>query len=176
MGIVLKIDGQNLQIRRVRLNDGISFYRMLQLIESEDHRFNNPVRNHSYADYQNWLQKCRLESQPDFGNEVIVPQTTFWLLADNHPVGIGRIRHRLTDRLKKDGGNIAYAISMNERERGYGSKLLGLLLEEAVKMGLTSVLITVHRDNIASQKVVLKNGGRLVDQAGEMRIYQIDLG
>ncbi|GEP24514.1 GNAT family N-acetyltransferase [Lentilactobacillus diolivorans] len=171
----MKIDDQNLQIRRVRLNDGISFYRMLQSIESEARRFSNPVRNHSYSDYQDWLQKCQLESQPNFGDAVIVPQTTFWLLADNRPVGIGRIRHRLTDRLKKDGGNIAYAISMSERGRGYGSKLLGLLLGEAAKMGLTSVLVTVHRDNIASQKVVLKNWGQLVDTAGEMKIYQIDL-
>ncbi|MFT8401214.1 MAG: GNAT family N-acetyltransferase [Lentilactobacillus diolivorans] len=163
-------------MRRVRLNDGISFYRMLQSIESEAHRFSNPVRNHSYSDYQDWLQKCQLESQPDFGDAVIVPQTTFWLLADNRPVGIGRIRHRLTKKLRKNGGNLAYAVSKSDRGQGYGSRLLELLLEEAAKMGLISVLITVHRDNIASQKIVLKNAGQLVDTAGEMRIYRIELG
>lgn len=91
-------------------------------------------------------------------------------------MGIGRIRHRLTEKLRKNGGNLAYAVSKSDRGQGYGSRLLELLLEEAAKMGLISVLITVHRDNVASQKIVLKNGGQLVDTAGEMRIYRIELG
>ena len=44
---------------------------------------------------------------------------------------------------------------------GYGSKILELALKEAKKLKLEKVLLTCDRDNLASQKIIEKNGGQL---------------
>ena len=49
-------------------------------------------------------------------------------------------------------------------------ELLRLLLIEAKKIGLEKVLITIHSDNIASQKVALANGGVITEKTEE-RVY-----
>ena len=45
-----------------------------------------------------------------------------------------------------------------------------MLLIEAKKIGLEKVLITIHSDNIASQKVALANGGVITEKTEE-RVY-----
>ena len=45
-----------------------------------------------------------------------------------------------------------------------------MLLIEAKKIGLEKVLITIHSDNIASQKIALANGGVITEKTEE-RVY-----
>jgi predicted acetyltransferase len=59
-------------------------------------------------------------------------------------------------------GHIGYAIVPWKRRRGYATRALGLLLDEARREGLAEVELTTDPDNIASQKVILANGGRLL--------------
>jgi len=72
--------------------------------------------------------------------------------------------------LSKAGGHIGYGIAPQYRAKGYGKELLRLLLIEAKKISLEKVLITIHTDNIASQKVALANGGLITEKTDE-RIY-----
>jgi hypothetical protein len=55
--------------------------------------------------------------------------------------------------------------------RGYATRALALILSEAKKEGLPFVQIVTDADNIASQKVIEANGGKLVNQKphGEVR-------
>lgn len=80
-------------------------------------------------------------------------------------VGEFRIRHYLTDALRNGAGHIGYSIRKDLRGRGYGTAGLKLTLEIARKIiPEEEVYLRVNKDNIASQKVMLKNGARI---AGE---------
>ena len=61
-------------------------------------------------------------------------------------------------------GHIGYAVVPWKRGRGYGALALGRLLEEVRPLGLEFVELTAHPANIASQKVIVANGGVLVER------------
>ncbi|MGE3623276.1 MAG: GNAT family N-acetyltransferase [Bdellovibrionales bacterium] len=61
-------------------------------------------------------------------------------------------------------GHIGYSIVPWKRRRGYATRALGLLLKEIRIPDLCYVEITTDPDNIASQKVILANGGVLVER------------
>ena len=89
---------------------------------------------------------------------------------DKTTVGTASVRHHLTDALLQVGGHCGYSIRPKERGKGYGSVLLGLLLEEARKLNMNRLLLTIQNQNIASTKVALKNGG-VIEKENEVRKY-----
>ena len=95
--------------------------------------------------------------------EGYVPGTTFWLVEDGEYIGSGNLRHRLTENLERFGGHIGYAIRPSMWGLGYGTLQLSFLLREAAKLGISEALLTCDNDNIASYRVMEKNGGRLID-------------
>lgn len=60
-------------------------------------------------------------------------------------------------------GHTGYSVVEWKRRRGYATKGLELLLPFAKSIGLEYVEITTDTENIASQKVILANGGILFD-------------
>lgn len=91
-----------------------------------------------------------------------VPQTSYWMIDKNRTiVGTIRVRHRLTRNLGREGGHIGYDIRPSCRGRGLGTLQLSLALEKAHQLGIHQVLITCDTDNLASARVIEKNGGRL---------------
>jgi predicted acetyltransferase len=60
-------------------------------------------------------------------------------------------------------GHIGYAVVPWKQGKGYATRALRLLLPEAVAAGLPFVEITTDPVNIASQRVILANGGILVE-------------
>jgi predicted acetyltransferase len=61
-------------------------------------------------------------------------------------------------------GHIGYAIVPWKRNKGYATKALALLLDDARAEGLPYVEMTTHPDNLASHKVILGNGGVLIER------------
>ena len=61
-------------------------------------------------------------------------------------------------------GHIGYGVVPWKRGRGYATRALALMLREARARGLPFVEITTQPDNLASQKVILANGGVLVER------------
>lgn len=61
-------------------------------------------------------------------------------------------------------GHIGYAVVAWKRRRGYATRALADLLPDAKARGLRYVEITTGIDNIASQRVILANGGVLVEE------------
>ncbi len=92
-----------------------------------------------------------------------VPSTTFWLVDGDEYIGSGNIRHALTEHLKQFGGHIGYNIRPSKWGLGYGTWQLKLLLPEAAKLGIRYALITCSSRNIASRRVIEKNGGVYID-------------
>jgi predicted acetyltransferase len=90
-----------------------------------------------------------------------ISSSEFWLVRDESTIlGISSLRHKLTENLRNIGGHIGYNIRPSERRKGYGTLILALTLEKARELGLARVLVTCDEDNIASAKIIEKNGGR----------------
>lgn len=163
------------ELKRLSVNDGSDVYVMLQEIPKDENGFINGVNGMSCEEFKAWLidqneNSCKTEIEDGWK----VPQTTFWLYADGNPVGVGKIRHFLTDKLRQAGGHIGYAIAPAERGKGFGKQLLKALLVEAKKLGIDRALITVQNGNIASVKVALANGGIIEKVSDERHFIWVD--
>lgn len=96
----------------------------------------------------------------------IVPATTFFCLDRdrNRLVGAVNIRHFLNEGLLFSGGHIGSGIRPSERGKGYGTAMTALALRECKKLGITRVLMCCDRNNLASARVIVKNGGVLENE------------
>lgn len=90
-----------------------------------------------------------------------VPETIYWLVREREFLGRLELRHQLYNPVDDVAGHIGYSIRPSERGRGFGTLILALGLEEASAYGMRRVLLTCDPDNIASRRVIERNGGRL---------------
>lgn len=93
-----------------------------------------------------------------------VPHTDYWLVDGGEFIGRVSVRHRLTEHLMRIGGHIGYDIRPSKRKMGYGTKILELALLKAKELGINRVLITHDIRNIASKKIIERNGGVFENQ------------
>ena len=94
--------------------------------------------------------------------EGYVPETFFFLWDGDTIVGQFRIRHYLCESLRTGAGHIGYSVARPFREKGYGTEGLRLTLEEARHIvPEEEFYLRVNRDNPASLRVMMKNGGRI---------------
>lgn len=151
-----------LEIKKLTILDGEDIYEMLQEMPYDENGFVNGVNGKSFEDYKAWLEKeAKSSDQVGIVDGWKVPQTVFWFFEDGVPVGMGKVRHFLTDALRAAGGNIGYAIRPTKRGRGLGTAFVKMLIDEARGMGVEEILITVHEDNAPSLKAAMSAGGVL---------------
>jgi len=113
-------------------------------------------------DFSEGVKSCREHAEGINLPEGWVPASTWWLVRDNHTiVGTISLRHKLTPFLEAEGGHVGYAVHANERGRGYATHMLSCVMDIASEMGLNRLLIICEKDNPASGRVALKNGGVL---------------
>jgi predicted acetyltransferase len=99
-----------------------------------------------------------------------VPHRVLWWVDGETYLGVVRIGLRLNDELLEYGGHVGYDVRPSARGRGHATALLAAALEEAALFGLTEVLLTCAPENSASQRVIERNGGRLVDVSTRGRL------
>jgi len=155
------------EMRQLSVFDGEDIFQMLQTIGNNENAFTNPVKGMCYGEYKQWLKQQNDWSLGMNLPEGYVGQTIFWLYVDSIPVGIGKIRHALTEHSRQIGGTIGYAISDMYRGNGYGTVLLKLLLKKAEEMNVKEKWLTVEKTNPASKRVIEKNGGSLAGENEE---------
>ena len=80
-----------------------------------------------------------------------VGEDKYWLVDDEKPCVSGAVTSDTP-------------CAMGEWGRGYGTKMLALALEKAKERGISPVLITCNDDNLASARVMEKNGFTLADK------------
>ena len=125
--------------------------------------------------YEDWLAH---KYSPHYG---LVDEAVF-LAFDNkdHLIGISDIRLGTNDFIQTFAGQIGYSVRPSQRRKGYASEILKLTLIEAANYGLSEILITCNEPNIASAKVIEKNGGvleKIIPHAGfpNVKRYRINI-
>ena len=113
--------------------------------------------------YDEWLNRERKFESEDTCPRGMVPSNLYFLTraSDGKIVGAASVRWRLNKELLHNGGHIGYGIRPSERGKGYGTRQLGLILDKCRERKMEKVLITCLKENLPSQKIVLKNGGVL---------------
>lgn len=90
-----------------------------------------------------------------------VPATAYFALDKERNIIVGAvcIRHYLTEALLNSGGHIGDGVRPSERRKGYATEMIGLALNICRNMGIDKVMMSCRKDNIASKKSIMKNGG-----------------
>lgn len=158
------------ELKKLSISDGMDIYEMLQEIPKNENGFINTVNGMTFEEYKKWLILSNDMSRGIGLEDWQVPSNTYWLFVEGHPVGRGNLRHFLTDKLRAEGGHVGYAIRQSERNKGYGTVLLKMIIEEARKMNIEKVLLTVRNGNTNSIKVALNNNGK-IEKVNEERHY-----
>ncbi len=162
-----------LVLKPLSVFNGEDIWRMMQEIGPGVNGFQNNGYNISLENFPDWLL-----SQIKISNSINVPngkvlQYVYWLYQGPVPIGYGKLRPVLSEKLFENGGNIGFCLHPSFRNRGLGYVFLKLLIEKARDKGLDMVLVTVNSDNTASRKVVEKNGGLLWKQNSTLCWYWI---
>lgn len=93
--------------------------------------------------------------------DILVPATVLWGIYNGEYAGQISIRHELNAALRIFGGHIGYDTRPSFRGRGVATAMLKNALPVAKSLGLTKTLLTCDDTNIASIRVIEKNGGAL---------------
>ncbi len=144
-----------IEFRKLTIKDKIAFEEYMR-------EWNNPeeivptATNYSrYSSFEDMIEKLDMrESGQDWVNN-----TTFFYFIDGVIIGAANIRHKLTKDLLNTGGHIGYGVARSYRGQGYATKILQESLVFARSIGIEKALITCDEDNIASSRVIIKNGG-----------------
>ncbi len=152
-----------IQLRELSTNDKEDIFQMIREIGPGENGYINSEYEMDYRDFPSYLKgRIKISRGIDLGPQY-VPQTMYWLLIDERPVGIGKLRHYLNDDLRRVGGHIGYTIRPSERGKGYGTILLRELIKEAKAKGIDELLLTCEERNIPSKRVIEGNNGELFD-------------
>ena len=120
------------------------------------------IFRNDYRDFDAYLADLDHETATDGW----VPDSVFFLLDEDRDrlIGAVNIRHCLNDALMVTGGHIGDGIRPTERRKGCGTELVRLALLECRKLGIDKVLMTCDKNNVASAKTIVRNGGVLENE------------
>jgi len=140
---------------------------MIEWEKTKEHIYPGAI-NSKGMDYGNWLKSLELYKTKETCPSHLVPSDTFFLVNEyNKILGAISIRHYLNEQLLKTGGHIGYGIRPTERRKGYATVMLRMALEKCREMNIKRVLITCDKDNIASAKTIIANGGIFENELSE---------
>ena len=131
------------------------------------------------ADPDAWLDRLLATSCPLSAGPADFPvDARAWWLWDDSFAGTISLRWApgRPDRPRQVSGHIGYNIVPWRRGRGYATEALRTLLPTARRItGLDALEIITKRDNLASQRVIEKNHGKLAGSRGDRLVFLLPL-
>lgn len=115
-------------------------------------------------DYEEWLDRVNSNWNEETLRRDGVLSHTFFIIRknDNRIIGIVDMRLELKNEItRRYGGHVGYSVRPSERKKGYATKILNMAKDYLYNLGITCIMVSCYSDNIASEKVILKNGGVL---------------
>lgn len=162
----------NIYMRQLTVESNRELYEMLQRIGACENEFKNTAHGLTFEEFLEWLKEQDDWSRGKNLPSGYVAQTIFLLYDDCNVVGIGKIRHKLTEESRKKGGNIGYAIDPLWRGKGYATIFLRMIIKKAEEMCIIDKFLSVEKNNPASKKVIEKAGGKYLYENDERWFYE----
>lgn len=134
-------------------------YEMYQDIPLEEIGSINKINGVSYEKFLE-ISKKYIEEETNLNKELNTTTKRYILYIDNFPVGEIGIRTTRNKFWLNEGSQIYYKIRKSKRGKGYGYIILELGLKKARELGFTNIRVNCDNKNIASKKIILKNGGK----------------
>lgn len=115
--------------------------------------------------YDEWLEDLEFNKDKSNLPEYYSSHTLYLAVNEEEKiVGAIGLRWEEVEILMTYGGLIGYSIRPQERGKGYASDMLKQGLDIFRTTGKEKILITCKDFNIASRKVIEKNGGKLINE------------
>lgn len=130
--------------------------------------------------YEDWLLMIR-DRALGYNLPVNKVRTTAYLaIYNNSIVGDLVLRHELNDALLNYNGHIGYTVRPIDRGKGYATMMLKEVMVIAKNEGISKLLVTCDVGNVASERVIIKNGGifediRVEEDGNAIKRFWIDL-
>ena len=117
----------------------------------------------NYKDYPAWLQDKLNRHTGENLPKGFVREDFLLCFEDGKLIGVYSIKFELTEHLTNYGGHVGYAVRPSARNRGLATQIMQQGMAMAHEQGFRRLLCICDEDNVASEKVILKNGGVLED-------------
>jgi len=120
------------------------------------------IRRLDYHDFTYYCDNLEIKDT----TEGLVPDSTYFCLDTDRNIMVGavNIRHYLNESLLINGGHIGDGVRPSERRKGIATKMIGLALQECRHLGINKVLMVCDKENVASAKSIINNGGVLENE------------
>lgn len=139
-----------------------------EFLRAKDAAKDNPTFLHYHdegMDFAAYLQRLREQQQGmNLPSPAHVPSSFLFAFDAARIVGRVSLRHRLSPARGDWYGHVGYAVLTEFRNRGYATAMLARAIVIARnELKLPRLLVTCDEDNLASIKVIERNGGMLED-------------
>lgn len=134
-------------------------YNMYQDIPVSEIGSSNKINGVTYNEFLNICEEY-IKEETEINEELNTTTQRYILYDNNIPVGEVGIRTTINDYWDNKGSRIYYKIRTSKRSKGYGNLILSLALEKSKEIGFKKIRINCDNNNIASKKIILKNGGK----------------
>lgn len=124
-------------------------------------RINGGCGLHHYSNLDDWFNE--IDKIVIGKSNKRIQSYTYLCMVDEKVVGMLDLRLHLPKEWYS-AGHIGYSIRPTERRKGYATDALKEALIIANKLDIKPIIITCLKDNEASKKVVLNNGGIFVEE------------
>lgn len=161
-----------LYLKELNYKDIEKEFLFVREIPIDENGFINEWYGISREDFENKAIKQMIAySKGECLPEGYVPETFLFLWEDNEIVGQFRLRHYLCESLRTGAGHIGYFIKKEFRGKGYAKEGLRQALKIAKEIiPEDEIYLRVNKDNLASLKVMIHNGG-YIDHEDEIKYY-----
>lgn len=148
-----------LQLRPLRVEDEAAFRAAVDEFKAAEPHWQFAFCYDPTASFADYVRRLERWSRGEDLAEDFVPNTFLVEVVGEVIVGRVSLRHELNAFLERYGGHVGYGVVPSQRGRGYATEMLRLTLPIAVSLGLARLLVTCDDDNVASIRVIEKNGG-----------------